>query len=170
MFSTPIASGFSPPGMNSSNFIWIYTRGGRAGTKTIDQYFDMVKIRTGGPASPDQGYSHGMKNKVQMLCFLDCPAAGQSCSMSRLTSFDVVVALEIKQLLREIKHDHILVFLRTSSPAGHRPCADEIVVLTKRAAAADRTTPCWRARTLRNKSLSLLKDEESQRAKAGSII
>ena len=27
-----------------------------------------------------------------------------------LTSFDVVVALEIKQLLREIKHDHILVF------------------------------------------------------------
>ena len=46
-----------------------------------------------------KGYSHGMKNKVQMLMFiiarppvilLDEP----------LTSFDVVVALEIKQLLR----------------------------------------------------------------------
>ena len=27
-----------------------------------------------------------------------------------LTSFDVVVALEIKNLLRQIKHDHVIVF------------------------------------------------------------
>lgn len=53
-----------------------------------------------------------MKNKVQMLCFmiarppvilLDEP----------LTSFDVVVALEIKQLIREISAEHIIIFPRT---------------------------------------------------------
>nr|WP_311195628.1 hypothetical protein [Clostridium chauvoei] len=50
-----------------------------------------------------------MKNKIQMLCFL----------ISRppiilldepLTSFDVIVALEIKNLLKSIKSNHIIIF------------------------------------------------------------
>lgn len=77
---------------------------------TIDTYFDMVKIDPEDRNRLIKGYSHGMKNKLQMLCFiiarppvilLDEP----------LTSFDVVVALEIKKLLREIKKDHIIIFL-----------------------------------------------------------
>ena len=54
-------------------------------------------------------YSHGMKNKLQMLVYiimspkillLDEP----------LTSFDVVVAEEMKELLKTLKKDHILIF------------------------------------------------------------
>ena len=70
-----------------------------------------------------------MKNKIQMLCFiisrppvilLDEP----------LTSFDVVVALEIKQLLREIKHDHIIIFSTHILQLATDLC-DEIVVLSE---------------------------------------
>ena len=70
-----------------------------------------------------------MKNKVQMLCFiiarppvilLDEP----------LTSFDVVVALEIKQLLRELKQDHIIIFSTHILQLATDLC-DEIAVLSE---------------------------------------
>lgn len=96
--------------------------------KSIDDYFNLVKIAKEDRHRLMKGYSHGMKNKMQMLCFiisrppvilLDEP----------LTSFDVVVALEIKQLLREIKHDHIIVFSTHILQLAADLC-DEIVVLT----------------------------------------
>ena len=45
-----------------------------------------------------------------------------------LTSFDVVVALEIKQLLRQIKHEHIIVFSTHILQLATDLC-DEIAVL-----------------------------------------
>ena len=68
-----------------------------------------------------------MKNKIQMLCFiitrppvilLDEP----------LTSFDVIVALEIKKLLREMKHDHIIIFSTHILQLATDLC-DELVIL-----------------------------------------
>ena len=59
--------------------------------KTIDSYFDLMRIVAEDRHRLIKGYSHGMKNKLQMLGFL----------ISRpkiilldepLTSFDVVVA------------------------------------------------------------------------------
>lgn len=97
--------------------------------KTIDDYFDMVKIEPEDRHRLMKGYSHGMKNKVQMLCFiitrppvvlLDEP----------LTSLDVVVALEIKQLLREIQHNHILIFSTHILQLATDLC-DEIVILSE---------------------------------------
>lgn len=78
-------------------------------TKSIEDYFDLMRIEEADRHRLMKGYSHGMKNKMQMLCFiishpdvilLDEP----------LTSFDVVVALEMKQLLKEMRNDHILIF------------------------------------------------------------
>lgn len=77
--------------------------------KTIDQYFDLVSIDLDDRDRLIKDYSHGMKNKMQMLVsfianphilLLDEP----------LTSFDVVVADEMKQLLRHMKKDHIIIF------------------------------------------------------------
>ena len=45
-----------------------------------------------------------------------------------LTSFDVVVALEIKNLLKQIKHDHIIIFSTHILQLATDLC-DEIVVL-----------------------------------------
>lgn len=96
--------------------------------KTIDDYFEVVKIEPEDRHRLIKGYSHGMKNKMQMLCFiisrppvilLDEP----------LTSFDVVVALEMKKLLRELKQDHIIIFSTHILQLATDLC-DEIVVLS----------------------------------------
>ena len=69
--------------------------------KTIDEYFEFMKIEKEDRDRLLKDYSHGMKNKMQMLVniianpnilLLDEP----------LTSFDVVVAEEMKQMLKNI--------------------------------------------------------------------
>lgn len=95
--------------------------------RTIDDYFDLIQIEKEDRHRLIKAYSHGMKNKLQMLCFiiskppiilLDEP----------LTSLDVVVSLEIKKLLLEMKHDHIILFSTHILQLATDLC-DEIVVL-----------------------------------------
>lgn len=94
---------------------------------TIDDYFEMMKINKQDRHKLIKSYSHGMKNKLQMLMFiisrplvilLDEP----------MTSLDVVVSLEIKQLLREIRKDHIIIFSTHILQLAKDIC-DEIVIL-----------------------------------------
>ena len=95
--------------------------------KTIDEYFDLVRIDSSDRDKLMKDYSHGMKNKLQMLVYiimspkillLDEP----------LTSFDVVVAEEMKELLKTLKKDHILIFSTHIMELALDLC-DEIVVL-----------------------------------------
>ena len=74
-------------------------------------------------------YSHGMKNKMQMLVniiskpnilLLDEP----------LTSLDVVIAEEMKDMLKKIKKDHIIIFSTHIMELALDLC-DEIVILNK---------------------------------------
>lgn len=97
--------------------------------KSIDEYFDLVKIEIGDRDKLLKDYSHGMKNKMQMLVniisnpnilLLDEP----------LTSFDVVVAEEMKELLKSIKKDHIVIFSTHILELALDLC-DEIVILNK---------------------------------------
>lgn len=128
VFSTPVLPDF----LTGYEFLKFYIEinQDRADSDiTIDTYFDMVKIEPEDRNRLIKGYSHGMKNKLQMLCFiiarppvilLDEP----------LTSFDVVVALEIKKLLREIKKDHIIIFSTHILQLATDLC-DELVVLSE---------------------------------------
>ena len=95
--------------------------------KTIDDYFDLVKIDEDDRDKLLKEYSHGMKNKMQMLVniiyrpkvlLLDEP----------LTSFDVVVAEEMKKLLKSIKKNQILIFSTHIMELALDLC-DEIVIL-----------------------------------------
>lgn len=97
--------------------------------KTIDEYFEFMKIEKEDRDKLLKDYSHGMKNKMQMLVniisrpdilLLDEP----------LTSFDVVVAEEMKQMLRTIKKDHIIIFSTHIMELALDLC-DEIVILNK---------------------------------------
>ena len=97
--------------------------------KSLDEYFDFMKIDVEDRDKLLKDYSHGMKNKMQMLVniisnpnvlLLDEP----------LTSFDVVVAEEMKQMLREIKKDHIIIFSTHIMELAIDLC-DEIVILNK---------------------------------------
>ena len=74
-------------------------------------------------------YSHGMKNKMQMLVnIIGSPAI--LLLDEPLTSFDVVVADEMKKMLKEIKKDHILIFSTHIMELALDLC-DEIVILNQ---------------------------------------
>ena len=76
--------------------------------KTEDEYFDLIKIQKEDRNKLLMEYSLGMQNKMQMLVnimsnskvlLLDEP----------LTSLDVVTSEEMKEILRQIKSNHILI-------------------------------------------------------------
>lgn len=96
--------------------------------KTIDGYFDIIGIDSSDRDKLLKDYSHGMKNKMQMLInfivkpkilLLDEP----------LTSLDVVVAEEMKSILKEMKKDSILILSTHIMELALSLC-DEIVILT----------------------------------------
>lgn len=95
--------------------------------ETIDYYFDLVKIEKEDQDRLLKDYSHGMKNKMQMLInfisdskvfLLDEP----------LTSLDIVVQDEMKKLLKKMKKNHIIIFSTHILELALDLC-DEIVIL-----------------------------------------
>ena len=77
--------------------------------KTIDEYFDIVKIDKEDRDKLMKDYSHGMKNKMQML--INIVARPNILLLDEpLTSLDVVVAEEMKQLLRSLKEGRVTIF------------------------------------------------------------
>ena len=74
-------------------------------------------------------YSHGMKNKMQMLVNI---IANPSILLfdEPLTSLDIVVQEEMKQMLKSIKKDHIIIFSTHIMELALDLC-DEIVILNK---------------------------------------
>ena len=71
-------------------------------------YFDLVRICNKDRHNLIKNYSYGMQNKIQLLCcllrnprilLLDEP----------LSSFDIIVSHDIKQVLIEMKSDHIIL-------------------------------------------------------------
>lgn len=96
--------------------------------KPLDEYFDYMSIDPEDRDKLLKDYSHGMKNKMQMLIniiahpnilLLDEP----------LTSLDVVVAEEMKQLLRSLKEGRITIFSTHIMDLALDLC-DEIVLLS----------------------------------------
>lgn len=96
---------------------------------SIDEYFDLVDFEKEDRHKLIKGYSHGMKNKIQMLLFI-ITSPPVILLDEPLTSLDVVVALEIKKLLKKIKNNHIIIFSTHILQLATDLC-DEIVVLNK---------------------------------------
>ena len=77
--------------------------------KSIDEYFDDMSIEQEDREKLMKDYSHGMKNKMQML--INIIAQPKILLLDEpLTSLDVVVAEEMKQLLRSLKKGRITIF------------------------------------------------------------
>lgn len=108
VLSTPIVPDF----LTGREFLKFYidiNKDKIADIKSYDEYFDMVDLDIEDRDRLIKDYSHGMKNKMMMLLniitnppiwLLDEP----------LTSFDVVVADEMKELLRNMKKDRLIIF------------------------------------------------------------
>lgn len=95
--------------------------------KDLDYYFDLVKIDKDDQDKLLKEYSHGMKNKMQILInfisnskvlLLDEP----------LTSLDIVVQDDMKKLLKQMKKNHIIIFSTHILEIAMDLC-DEIVIL-----------------------------------------
>lgn len=97
--------------------------------RSIDEYFDLMKIESEDRDKLLKDYSHGTKNKMQMLVNL-IANPGILLLDEPLTSFDVVVADEMKQMLRRIKRDHIIIFSTHIMELALDLC-DEIVILNE---------------------------------------
>lgn len=95
--------------------------------KSVDEYFELMSIAPDDRDKLIKDYSHGMKNKVQMLVnFIASP--GILLLDEPLTSFDVVVADEMKNLLKSIKSQHIIIFSTHIMELALDLC-DDIVIL-----------------------------------------
>lgn len=97
-------------------------------SKSIEEYFALVDFDLEDSHRLIQGYSTGMKNKIQMLMFLILRP--RVILMDEpLTSLDVVVQLEMKKIIREIHADHIIIFSTHILQLAKDIC-DEIVLLS----------------------------------------
>lgn len=97
--------------------------------KTVDEYFDLLKIDIIDRNKLLKDYSHGMKNKMQML--INIIADSDILLLDEpLTSLDVLMAEEMKQMLKEIKGEHIIIFSTHIMELALSLC-DEIVLLNK---------------------------------------
>jgi len=98
--------------------------------KDIDYYLDLVKINKEDCDKLMKDFSHGMKNKMQILIniisnpkiiLLDEP----------LTNLDVVVQDDLKKLFKQLKKDHIIIFSTHILELAIDLC-DEIVIVNKK--------------------------------------
>lgn len=96
--------------------------------RSADEYFDMMSIAPEDRDKLLKDYSHGMKNKMQML--INIIAQPKVLLLDEpLTSLDVVVAEEMKQLLRAQKEGKITIFSTHIMDLALDLC-DEIVLLS----------------------------------------
>lgn len=98
-------------------------------TGTIDDYFNLIRFEEEDRHKLIMTYSHGMKNKIEMLLFLIAKPPVILLD-EPLTSLDVVVALEMKKLLRDIRESHIIIFSTHILQLALDIC-DEVVVLSE---------------------------------------
>lgn len=98
--------------------------------KSLEEYFDLVKLNKKDQNILLKEYSQGMKNKIQILIniitnpkiiLLDEP----------LTSLDIVVQQDMKNLLKSLKKDHIIIFSTHILELATDLC-DEIVILNNK--------------------------------------
>lgn len=96
--------------------------------KSIDAYFDDVGIQPDDRDKLLKDYSHGMKNKMQMLVNL-IAQPNVLLLDEPLTSLDVVASEEMKQTLRSLKQGRITIFSTHLLDLALDLC-DEIVLLS----------------------------------------
>lgn len=126
--------------------------------KTIDEYFDFMDIEVDDRDKLMKDYSHGMKNKLQLLVNI---IASPSILLldEPLTSFDVLVAEEMKQLLKQLKKDHILIFSTHIMDLAIGLC-DEIVILNE-GVLEQINKENLNSEALKERVISILKGEEN---------
>ena len=118
-----------PEFMTGREFLkfFIEVDGEHTDVKALDEYFDYMKIAEDDRDRLLRDYSHGTKNKMQML--LNIIARPPLMLLDEpLTTLDVVVAEEMKNVFRQQKEGRITIFSTHLLDVAVDLC-DEIVLL-----------------------------------------
>lgn len=134
--------------------------------KTVEEYADMVALDRTDLDCLLKGYSHGMKNKMQMLCLLISRPPVLLLD-EPLTSLDVVAAHEMKEMLLEMKKDHIII-LSTHILQLAQDLCDEIVLLHQGVLTG--VEESGQGEDFEEKIMTLLSQENGQEAEEGQDL
>ena len=123
--------------------------------KDINYYLDLVKISEEDCDKLMKDFSHGMKNKMQILIniisnpkiiLLDEP----------LTNLDVVVQDDLKKLFKKLKKDHIIIFSTHILELAIDLCDDIVIVNKKKLETVEKKS--LNTKKYKDKIIQLLKD------------
>lgn len=96
---------------------------------SVDEYFNLVRIDEEDRFKLIKAYSYGMKNKIQLLCCL-IKSPKVILLDEPLSSFDIIVSHDIKELLIKMKSEHIIL-MSTHIMQLAQDVSDDIVLLHK---------------------------------------
>ncbi len=123
--------------------------------KDIDYYLDLVKLSEEDCDKLMKDFSHGMKNKMQILIniisnpkviLLDEP----------LNNLDVVVQDDLKKLFKKLKKDHIIIFSTHILELAIDLCDDIVIVNKKSLENVEKKS--LNTKKYKDKIIQLLKD------------
>jgi len=125
------ASPLLPEFLTGYEFIYYFMKlngiNNKENIQSIDAYFDLMRIEEDDRFKLIKTYSHGMKNKLQLLsCLIRKPKI--ILLDEPLSSFDIVVSHDIKEVLIKMKEEHIII-MSTHIMQLAQDVGDEIVIL-----------------------------------------
>ena len=124
----------------------------------IDDLFGIVDLSREDQDKLIKTYSHGMKNKIQMLTLFVCDSPVLFLD-EPLTSLDIVVASDIKKIILKMKKNHIIIFSTHILQLAKDLC-DEVVILNdKKLTMLD--NKMLHDKNFEERIVELLKDDEN---------
>lgn len=126
--------------------------------KTMDEYFEMVQIDKSDQDKLLRDYSHGMKNKMQIL--INIIANPKVILLDEpLTSLDIVVQEEMKNLFKSLKKNHIIIFSTHIMELAIDLCDDIVLLNNKTLTAVEKDD--LNTKKYKEKIIKVLKDESN---------
>lgn len=126
--------------------------------KKIDYYFDLVKLTKEDQDTLLKEYSHGMKNKMQIL--INVVANPKVILLDEpLTALDIVVQDDMKKLLKSLKKDHIIIFSTHILELAMDLCDEIVAISNKKLELIEKEN--LNTKKYKDKIISLLKEEDN---------
>lgn len=123
----------------------------------INEYFNMVSFAKEDQDKLIKDYSSGMKNKIQILmCIISKPKI--ILLDEPLTSIDVVVAKEIKDIFKTLKNDHIIIFSTHILELATSMCDEIVIINNKKLELID--SKIVKSKSFEDKIVEILKNEK----------
>lgn len=123
----------------------------------IEDYFKKVSLTKEEQDKLIVEYSMGMKNKLQILmCIISKPKI--ILLDEPLTSIDVIVAKEIKDIFKSLKKEHIIIFSTHILELATSICNEIVILNNKKLELID--SKIIKSSSFENKIVEILKDEK----------